>query len=82
MLSFSLFSISNTLLILQIVNVEASQVCYFGTKVEIKMKKAEILSWSKLGRVLESQNKNVDEEKTIVADKIIDQVEAVDLSDL
>lgn len=72
----------NHLLILQIISVEASQVCYFGTKVEIKMKKAEILSWSKLGRILESKNKNDDEQEPVVADKIIDQVEAVDLSDL
>lgn len=48
------------------------------------MKKAEILSWPKLGRILESQNKiNDDEPKpSVMADKIIDQVEAVDLSDL
>lgn len=46
------------------------------------MKKAEILSWSKLGRMMESQNKSDEPKQSVMTDKITDQVEAVDLSDL
>lgn len=47
------------------------------------MKKAELLSWSKLGRIIESKDKKEDVKKsTEVTENIVSQVEAVDLSDL
>ena len=51
-----------------------------GTKVEIKMKKAEAGSWSKLfiPRQKVEQPKIIDK----VEDKIEDQVDALDLDDL
>lgn len=67
----------------QIITVEASQVTYFGTKVEIKMKKAELLSWSKVGRIIESKERHESEKKSTGAtESIVDQVEAVELNDL
>ncbi|EEZ98197.1 cysteine and histidine-rich domain-containing protein morgana [Tribolium castaneum] len=61
-----------------IVDVGASQVSMYGTKVEIKLKKAEPGSWAKLDipRVSEEKPKPV-----TVAD-ITPQVDAVDLDDL
>lgn len=67
----------------QIINVESSQVSYFGTKVEIKMRKAEIESWTRLGQILESQDtKENIQPSSQCTEKITNQVEAVDLDDL
>lgn len=66
---------------LQIVDVEASQLSMYGTKVEIKLKKAEPGAWSKLEipRALPTANTSKKEGNL---EEITPQVEAVDLSDL
>lgn len=47
------------------------------------MKKAELLSWSKLGQIIESEDKNKNMKKsTESTENIVSQVEAVDLNDL
>nr|XP_023028071.1 cysteine and histidine-rich domain-containing protein [Leptinotarsa decemlineata] len=63
-----------------IINVEASEVTMFGTKVEIKLKKAEPGSWLKLGDPI--QQENLEGNKPTDIEKITPQVEAVDLDDL
>ncbi|CAH1101575.1 unnamed protein product [Psylliodes chrysocephalus] len=60
-----------------VVDVDASQITMYGTKVEIKMKKAEPGSWSKLGTPVETQRP----QKTPM-DQITPAVEAVNLDDL
>ncbi|XP_056634186.1 cysteine and histidine-rich domain-containing protein morgana [Diorhabda sublineata] len=62
-----------------IVNVEASQVTMYGTKVEIKMKKAEPGSWSKLGTEVKQEKA---QQVNMGTEKIIPAVEAVSLDDL
>lgn len=62
---------------IQVVDVDASQITMYGTKVEIKMKKAEPGSWSKLGTPVETQRP----QKTPM-DQITPAVEAVNLDDL
>lgn len=50
----------------------------FGTKVEIKLKKAEPGSWSKLGDTV----KTVEKETRSTVEKITPQIAAVDLDDI
>lgn len=59
--------------------MKASQVSMYGTKVEIKMKKAEPGSWAKLD--IPKTKVEVQKPTTNVED-ITPQVDAVDLSDL
>lgn len=61
-----------------IIDVENSQVTMYGTKVEIKMKKAEPGSWSRL----EVPKQEVKVEKKKEVEDITPQIDAVDLSDL
>ncbi|XP_019867606.2 cysteine and histidine-rich domain-containing protein morgana [Aethina tumida] len=65
-----------------IVNVEASQVSMYGTKVEIKLKKAEPGAWSKLYVQKMVQDPVENKPKGPVGDRLAMQVEAVDLDDL
>lgn len=60
-------------------DVQASQLSMYGTKVEIKLKKAEPGSWAKLEipRAVSTVK-----EKQSSMEEITPQVEAVDLSDL
>lgn len=53
----------------------------FGTKVEIKLKKAEPGSWTKLGDSVVEQSPTLVEKQSNV-EKLTPQVEAVDLDDL
>lgn len=53
----------------------------FGTKVEIKLKKAEPGSWTKLGDPIVQQSPSAVEKPSNV-EKLTPQVEAVDLDDL
>ncbi|XP_072387948.1 cysteine and histidine-rich domain-containing protein morgana [Diabrotica undecimpunctata] len=62
-----------------IINVEASQVTMYGTKVEIKMKKAEAGSWSKLGTPVTAEQA---QQAANPVGKITRAVDAVDLDDL
>ncbi|KAG5868212.1 hypothetical protein JTB14_015996 [Gonioctena quinquepunctata] len=64
-----------------IVNVEASEVTMFGTKVEIKLRKAEPGSWLKLGDPIKAQKTENNSNKPTV-EKITPKIEAVDLDDL
>lgn len=61
--------------------MEASQLSMYGTKVEIKLKKAEPGAWSRLEipRPVPPAN-TVKQQGTL--EEITPQVEAVDLSDL
>lgn len=65
-----------------IVNVEASQVSMFGTKVEIRLKKAEPGSWTKLEIPRNTTSTSSGDKKPDSVDKITPQIDAVDLSDL
>lgn len=58
----------------------ASAVTMYGTKVEIKLKKAEPGSWTRL-EIPKVKTERPSEDKPKV-DEITPQVEAVDLSDL
>ncbi|KAJ8947943.1 hypothetical protein NQ314_008522 [Rhamnusium bicolor] len=63
-----------------IIKVEESQVSMFGTKVEIKLKKAEPGTWVKLGDpVVQSTNPD---KKPMTVESLTPQVDAVDLDDL
>lgn len=61
-------------------NVGASQATMFGTKVEIKLKKAEPGSWTHL-EVPKMIAKHTTKQDALT-EEIIPQVDAVDLSDL
>lgn len=67
--------------ILQIIDVAQSQVCMYGTKVEIKMRKAELKSWTQLNipYIVQPAASKTEELKV---ESLTPQVEAVDLSDL
>lgn len=68
-----------------IVNVDESNVTMFGTKVEIKLKKAEPGAWAKLEvprKESENECKNKEAEGKEAVDSLTPQVDAVDLSDL
>jgi cysteine/histidine-rich domain-containing protein 1 len=61
--------------------VKASQVSMYGTKVEIKLKKAEPGSWSRLEIPRTTTTEEKPKATTEVAD-ITPQIDAVDLDDL
>merc|ERR1712072_1600959 len=64
-----------------LVDVAQSSVTVAPTKVEIKLKKANIKSWSKLGTVKETEDSKIDEQED-TTEKITRKVDVVDLSDL
>lgn len=66
---------------LQIVNVNESSVSMLQTKVEIKLRKAECGSWSKLD-FPRPVHKQQQQETTQTVANLVPQVDAVDLSDL
>ncbi|CAH1987695.1 unnamed protein product [Acanthoscelides obtectus] len=65
-----------------IIDVNASEVSMFGTKVEIKMKKAEPGAWAKLGSPIETKDQKKELKTTSAVDNMTPQMEAVDLDDL
>lgn len=67
----------------QIVDVENSQVSMYGTKVEIKLKKAEPGSWTRLDVPKAHPEAQLTKPKQIdKVDSLTPQVDAVDLSDI
>lgn len=65
----------------QIVNVNASQASMYGTKVEIKLRKAEPGSWARLD-VPKAQVANKPTKLENKVDSMTTQIDSVDLSDL
>merc|ERR1711971_795991 len=69
-----------------VVDVEASKASMLGTKLEVKMKKAESISWSKLDipRVVKKDEKKSEEEANALLEmaKREPVVDALDLDDL
>lgn len=63
-------------------DVQASQLSMYGTKVEIKLKKAEPGSWTKLEIPRAPSTADKKKEQQGVVEEITPQVESVDLSDL
>ena len=69
------------LISLQIISVEESKASFLGTKVEIKMRKAEAGSWSKLDipqEILEKKEATPEPE----VEDIDDELDDLDLDDL
>ncbi|XP_025995378.1 cysteine and histidine-rich domain-containing protein [Solenopsis invicta] len=66
----------------EIVDVEQSSVQMLPSKVEIKLKKAEPGSWSKLDVPREAKPRNLKRETNENVTNLNSQIEAVDLSDL
>lgn len=68
----------------QIIDTINSSVLYTPSKVEIKLKKAEPMSWNKLDipRAVSSQPVSADKEKEVESNKDLPKVDALDLSDL
>lgn len=62
--------------------MKASQLTMYGTKVEIKLKKAEPGSWAKLEIPRAAASIKTSKEEQSNLEKLTPQVEAVDLSDL
>ena len=69
-----------------VVDVEASKASMLGTKLEVKMKKAESISWSKLDipRVVKKDEKKAEEEANALLEMAKEEpvVDALDLDDL
>jgi cysteine/histidine-rich domain-containing protein 1 len=65
-----------------IVDVKASQVSMYGTKVEIKLKKAEPGSWSRLEIPRTTTTAEEKPKATTEVADITPQIDAVDLDDL
>ena len=69
-----------------VVDVEASKASMLGTKLEVKMKKAESISWSKLDipRVVKKDEKKSEEEANALLEMAKKEpvVDALDLDDL
>ena len=67
-----------------VVDVEASKASMLGTKLEVKMKKAESISWSKLDipNVVKKDAKKAEEEALLEMAKKEPVVDALDLDDL
>lgn len=63
-------------------DVQASQLSMYATKVEIKLKKAEPGSWSRLEVPRAPSAVPTSNQKQGTMEEITPQVEAVDLSDL
>lgn len=64
------------------INVDESSVCMYGTKVEIKMRKAEPGSWTKLNIPREMPKKIENNKTTENIEALAPQIDAVDLDDL
>lgn len=62
--------------------MKASQLSMYGTKVEIKLKKAEPGSWAKLEIPRATPSVKSSKEQQGALEELTPQVEAVDLSDL
>ncbi|VEN56245.1 unnamed protein product [Callosobruchus maculatus] len=65
-----------------IIDVSASEVSMYGTKVEIKMKKAEPGAWTKLGSLIETKDEKKETKTRSNIDNVTPQMQAVDLDDL
>merc|ERR1719233_898127 len=67
-----------------VVDVEASKASMLGTKLEVKMKKAESVSWAKLDipKVVKKEEKKAEEEALLEMAKKEQVVDALDLDDL
>ena len=69
-----------------VVDVEASKASMLGTKLEVKMKKAESVSWAKLDipRVVKKEEKKAEEEANALLEMAKQEpvVDALDLDDL
>ena len=69
-----------------VVDVEASKASMLGTKLEVKMKKAESISWAKLDipRVVKKDEKKAEEEAKALLEMAKKEpvVDALDLDDL
>ena len=69
-----------------VVDVEASKASMLGTKLEVKMKKAESISWAKLDipRVVKKDEKKAEEEANALLEMAKKEpvVDALDLDDL
>lgn len=66
----------------QVVDVLQSSVLYTPTKAEIKLKKAEPMSWSRLEIPRATTTPDVEEKKTKAAEENYPKVDAIDLSDI
>lgn len=77
-----LFFLNNFTIFDQVVDVEGSQVIMYGTKVEVKLKKAEPGTWTRLEipKVIEKIPEKSDEKK--ITEEITPKIDAVDLDDL
>lgn len=67
--------------VLQVIDVPACKVTMFGTKVEIKLKKAEPGKWSKVEANIIKKTETP-KKQLAQSDVIASKIEAVDLSDL
>lgn len=67
-----------------VIIVETSSVQMFGTKIEIKMRKAEAGTWSRIDiqPVKEQLSNKPSDVNNMAVDNVTDKVDAVDLSDL
>ena len=67
-----------------VVDVEASKASMLGTKLEVKMKKAESVSWAKLDipKVVKKEEKKAEEEALLEMAKKEQVVDSLDLDDL
>jgi len=66
----------------RVIDVRASQVSMFGTKLEIKLKKAEPGSWTRLEVPKAASGEPVKPKIVDKVEEIAPEIEAVDLSDL
>ena len=62
------------------ITVDETTASFLGTKVEVKMKKAEAGSWARLN--FPCQVANVEKKVEIIEDILDSQVDALDLDDL
>ncbi|CAG9765313.1 unnamed protein product [Ceutorhynchus assimilis] len=65
-----------------VVDVSACKVTMYGTKVEIKLKKAEAGNWSKLEERIIKNEPEVSKKEIVKPEIVMPKIEAVDLDDL
>ncbi|XP_030758109.1 cysteine and histidine-rich domain-containing protein [Sitophilus oryzae] len=66
-----------------IINVAESKITMYGTKVEVKLKKAEAGSWAKLeSRIIKKSESKPLPKKVTTPESLTPKIDAVDLSDL
>lgn len=68
-----------------VIDVENTKVTMFGTKVEINLKKAQIITWERLEiprNKMENNNSDQKKDLTNRVDKVTPQVDALDLDDI